>query len=179
MAQQDNTKKEQPEIRVVDEKLFAELYKLHAKKLYQLCFYYIQNREESQELIHDVFKSLWERKEDLEIRISYENYLWRAVKIRVNRHFRDRALRKKHLPQVSGHLVVSENTTENMVMFAQLTKEIDLLLDTLPETTRRIFRLSREQGLSHKEIANMLSLSEKTIEYHITKCIRLLRKKLV
>ncbi|GAB3267189.1 RNA polymerase sigma-70 factor [Larkinella harenae] len=163
------------EIFFITEKSFKRLYDLYAKKLFQLCQYYLNDREEAREIVHDIFRSLWERREELEIRQSPEHYLTRSAKLKINRFFRDRAVQAKHLQRVGSGLVVSDNTTENMVLFEQLSEQITTILATLPFTTQRIFRLSREEGLGNREIASLLQLSEKSVEYHITKSLALLR----
>lgn len=161
-----------------DEKSFEHLYLSQAKKLYRLCCYYVKNQEDSKEIVQDVFKSLWERKDTIEINVPIEQYLARAVKLSVFKYFRDKNIREKHINSISADYALSENNTENSVMFDQLSQQIETLVDSLPDQTGKIFRLSRHQGLPHKEIASMLLISEKSVEYHITKTIAFLRRAL-
>ena len=159
----------------IDEQSFEVLYTIYAKKLLRLCRSYLHDEEESKEIVQGIFQTLWERRAELEIRSSPENYLIRAAKLQVNRHFRDKAIHDKHLALIGRQATGHENTTEEMVSFQQLSGTVSGLLAQLPTATRRIFQLSREQGMGNREIAEEMQVSVKTVEYHIGKSIALLR----
>jgi RNA polymerase sigma-70 factor (family 1) len=161
-----------------DEKSFEQLYVSHARKLYRFCCYYIKNQEDAKEIIQEIFQSLWERRDQVEINVPIEQYLKKAIKLRIFKYFRDKSVREKHVMSFLNDQTTDENTTENSIMYYQLSDQIEILVDSLPDKTGEIFRLSRHQGLSHKEIAGMLLISEKAVEYHITKTIAFLRRAL-
>lgn len=159
----------------IDEQSFEMLYRTYAKKLFRLCCTYLRDEEEAKEIVQGIFQTLWERRGELEIRSAPENYLIRAAKLQVNKHFRDKAIHDKHLAAIGMQASVQENTTEEMVLLQQLSGRVSSLLTQLPDATRRIFRLSREQGMGNREIAEEMQVSVKTVEYHISKSIALLR----
>lgn len=159
----------------IDEQSFEMLYTTYAKKLFRLCCSYLRDEEESKEIVQGIFQTLWERRAELEIRSAPENYLIRAAKLQVNKHFRDKAIHDKHLALIGLQATAQENTTEEMVSFQQLSGRVSSLLTQLPDATRRIFQLSREQGMGNREIAEEMQVSVKTVEYHISKSIALLR----
>ena len=103
-------------------------------------------RRNQRRLYRGFFKTLWERRAELEIRSSPENYLIRAAKLQVNRHFRDKAIHDKHLALIGRQATGHENTTEEMVSFQQLSGTVSGLLAQLPTATRRIFQLSPRAG---------------------------------
>lgn len=159
----------------IDEQSFEMLYRTYAKKLFRLCCTYLRDEEEAKEIVQRIFQTLWERRGELEIRSAPENYLIRAAKLQVNRHFRDKAIHDKHLAEIGMQANARGNTTEEMVSFQQLSGRVSSLLAQLPDATRRIFQLSREQGMANREIAEQMQVSIKTVEYHISKSIALLR----
>ncbi|PSL33986.1 RNA polymerase sigma-70 factor [Dyadobacter jiangsuensis] len=163
------------QLTTIDEQSFEMLYTTYAKKLFRLCCSYLRDEEESKEIVQGIFQTLWERRGDLEIRTSPEHYLIRAAKLQVNRHFRDKAIHDRHLEAIGRQATAQENTTEEMVSFEQLSGTVSSLLAQLPAATRRIFQLSREQGMGNREIAEEMQVSVKTVEYHIGKSIALLR----
>ncbi|SDE81953.1 RNA polymerase sigma-70 factor, ECF subfamily [Dyadobacter soli] len=159
----------------INEHSFEMLYTTYATKLFRLCCAYLRDEEEAKEIVQGIFQSLWERRAELEIRSAPENYLIRAAKLQVNKHFRDKAIHDKHLALIGMQAAVQENTTEEMVSFQQLSGRVSGLLAQLPAATQRIFQLSREQGMANREIAEEMQVSVKTVEYHISKSIALLR----
>jgi len=70
------------------------------------------------------------------------------------------------------------NYTENEVMVSSLSERITNLIENLPSQCRRVFKMSREQGLSNKEIASDLLISERAVEYHISKAVTSLKSHL-
>lgn len=164
-----------PHLLTIDEQSFEMLYRSYAQKLFRLCCTYLRDAEESKEIVQGIFQTLWERRAELEIRSAPENYLIRAAKLQVNKHFRDKAIHDKHLTLIGMQAHSGENTTEDMVLLQQLSGRVSSLLAELPAVTQRIFRLSREQGMANREIAEEMQVSVKTVEYHISKSIALLR----
>lgn len=161
-----------------DAKWFAQTYERYWEKVYFVCYNNLKDREVAKEMVQDIFKSLWERKDTLEITSSLEHYLVRAAKLKVFEHIRNKTIRQKHLDCVMRAHCESVNCTEEEVLFQGLTEKVKHLVDRLPCQCQNVFRMSREQGLSNKEIASSLLISERAVEYHITKALSFLRKNL-
>ncbi|MEM0938744.1 MAG: sigma-70 family RNA polymerase sigma factor [Bacteroidota bacterium] len=160
---------------------FGILYEQHARKLFTICFGRIQNRVESEETIHNIFQSIWERRNEIINEDgSIERYLVRAVKLKTIDYFR-RKTSKTNLEtfDVEDHCG-AENLTENYYLYNELKDKVEFLVYQLPLplTFRKVYQLSREKGLTNKEIASMFLISEKTVESHMTKALSHLRKNL-
>lgn len=158
------------------EENFENIFRLWGPKVYAVCMHHIQNRELVRDMVQDIFKSLWERRESLTISGSLEHYLTRAAKLKVLEYFRNETLRRENLKK---HFVFSEedNSTVCEIYFTDLVNNMWKELRHLPDKTQQIFRHSREKGLSNKEIAFNMHISEKTVEYHISRALDFLRKK--
>ena len=158
---------------------FKQLYEENAKKLFVICYSRIRNREEAEEIVQDIFKSVWERREAINNRDgSIERYLTRAVKLKTIDYFRKQTREIRHLSDNPEDICGGEHCTENQFNFMELKRRVTYLVDQLPNMCREVYRLSREKGLSNREIASTLLISEKTVESHMTKALSHLRKNL-
>ncbi|MEM0942249.1 MAG: RNA polymerase sigma-70 factor [Bacteroidota bacterium] len=158
---------------------FGLLYEAHARKLFTICFSRIKNREEAEEIVHDIFYSVWERREDITDKNgSIERYLMRSAKLKTIDFFRRQTNSSSNMVcKLEEHFHI-ENCTENILSFVELKEQVNQLVDQLPITCRKVYKLSREKGLSNKEVASALLISEKTVESHMTKALAHLRKNL-
>jgi len=163
---------------VIDEISFKEIYMRYWEKVFAVCYNQIRETEPAKGMVQDIFKSLWERKDELEITISVERYLLRSAKFKVFEYIRNNKSRKEHTENALSNYCGASHCTENEVMFNNLKNQVDNLVDTLPCQCRKVFKMSREQGLSNKEIASSLLISERAVEYHITRALSTLRTNL-
>ncbi len=165
-------------MRIRDKIDFEDIYNLHWRKVYAVCLFHVKDDELAQDFVQDIFKSLWERRHNLELDGEYENYLVRAAKLKVFEYFRNEEIRRKHKENIKLSTTFISNTTEDHIYVSELTKKISAVTGSLPPQCNRVFNLSRYKGLSNREIAGMLSITEKAVEYHITKALGILRKNL-
>ena len=162
----------------INENSFKQIYTLHWEKVFAVCYNNIRETEPAKGMVQDIFKSLWERKDELEITISVERYLLRAAKFKVFEYLRNTRSRKEHNEKALADYCNASNCTENDVMYNSLKEKVSGLVDTLPNQCRNVFKLSREQGLSNKEISQSLLISERAVEYHITRALSTLKANL-
>lgn len=154
---------------------FEKIYRLYFKKVFGICFSKTQDERLAQDMAQDIFLSLWKRKEDLVLKAPIEHYLVRCAKLEVMSYYRTKANRSGKILQIPKIYGV-DNTTENQVIYNELEDTINMTVDNLPEKSKKVFRLSREEGMTNKEIAKNLNISEKGVEYHISKSLSFLRK---
>lgn len=158
-----------------DARAFDFLYQKFFSKLYAAAYKRLQNRELTEEVIQDLFISLWERRKKLEINTTIEAYLFSSVKYLVIAQYKKNNL----FEQYSDNPLPSEdsNFTEQMVAFDELNEAYQQALQALPERCREIFLMKRT-GLSQREISERLDISEKTVENQMTKALKILREAL-
>ncbi len=160
-----------------DPKVFEQVYKLYSRKLFKICAYYTGNHQEALEMVQEIFESLWQRRKELRFSSSIEHYLVRAAKFKAFKYIRDQVEIDKNTCSVTEEICMAA-CTEDTVYYNELTDRVGMLIDTLPCQCRKVFKMSREEGLSNKEIASALLISEKAVEYHISKALSVLRKSL-
>lgn len=159
---------------VIDRNTFETIYNLYWEKVYAVCYNNIREIEPSREMVQDIFKSLWERRSELELE-HVSNYLVRSAKFKTFEYIRNKVSRQKHICIKYQDCSHSSNCTEERVLFNNLKEKVNILVDTLPCQCKRVYKMSREQGLSNKEIASALLITERAVEYHITKALSVLR----
>lgn len=162
----------------LDQQDFRRVYELYWEKVFAVCYNHIKKEEIAKGMTQDIFLSLWERRGSLQIHTSIEHYLVKSAKNKVAEYFRNQAIRNKNLNCALKDYCGQSNCTEENVAFSILLQELDILVEQLPCQCQNVFRMSREQGMSNREIANKLGISERAIEYHISKAISFLRKSL-
>ncbi|MVM34118.1 RNA polymerase sigma-70 factor [Spirosoma sp. HMF4905] len=162
----------------IDEQSFREIYLQHWEQVFNVCYSNLRDVEVAKGMVQDIFKSLWERRDELEITTSIERYLVRSAKFKVFEHLRNSKIRQEYAAECITHKSTASNSTENDVLYNNLKEKVSNLVETLPAQCRNVFRMSREQGLSNKEIASLLLISERAVEYHITRALSTLKTNL-
>lgn len=155
---------------------YQDVYNLFWEKVYLQCFYNLNDQETAKDLTQDIFRSLWERFEDLEITTSMEHYLAKATKFRILEYIRNEAVKKKHNQILVNTTDTVSYTTEDNLNYRELYNRFTYLIGLLPIQSQRVFTLSKIDGLSNKEISVELNISVRTVEYHITKAYVFIRK---
>lgn len=159
----------------LQEQAFGEIYQRYWLTLFQVAWQKTGNREAAEELVQDLFVRLWERRPELDINSSLKNYLLAAIRYRVINFIRGEVLSSKHLTVIKSNPEPEGNGTEDDLYFRELGSNLQASIERLPGKSRTIFELSRSKHFSNKQIAGQLKISEKTVEYHLSKSLKLLR----
>ncbi|QJX46579.1 RNA polymerase sigma-70 factor [Hymenobacter taeanensis] len=162
-------------LRAGDEGAFAEMYKRYSFRLFTVAYQKLKSREAAEELVQDLFENLWTRRATIQVE-QLDHYLFSAIKYRIINYIKTQKLRAGY--QLYMQVSVSEKNTETEEALAlnDLTAALLAGMQDLPEKSREIFQLSRFEHYSVSEISGHINLSEKTVEYHLTKSLKLLRR---
>ena len=168
-----------------DGKAFEELFRRYFAALHNYAVFYTGSSQMAEDMVHDVFYKIWDTRKNLNIHTSIKSYLFRSVHNNCIQYLR-------HLKVVNEHSRKHEARLQEALMMNRLyfetglsklmQKEIGELvkeaISTLPEKTRDIFLMSRDMHLKNSEIAQKLEVTEKAVEYHITRALLSLRQEL-
>nr|WP_262898439.1 sigma-70 family RNA polymerase sigma factor [Hymenobacter negativus] len=157
-----------------DEGSFAEIYQRYCYRLFTLAYQKLKSRETAEELVQDLFENLWNRRANHEIQ-QLEQYLFSALRYRIINYIKMQQVRSGYELYRRLHTSEADSTTENALALNELSAALRASVQRLPAKTREIFQLSRLEQYSVAEISGRVHLSEKAVEYHLTKSLKLLR----
>ncbi|MFZ4261381.1 RNA polymerase sigma-70 factor [Sphingobacterium sp. HJSM2_6] len=160
-----------------NEQAFAVLYKRYWKKMFAIATHKLKRMEEAEEIVQDIFFSLWTRRASMEITSGLNQYLAVSVKYRVLKSLQHQNKTANFINSLVNQSEV-DHGTEDYLAFEELQQELAKYVQELPEKCKLVFHLSRDLGLSHREISDQLGIAEKTVEAHLTKAIKHLRTRL-
>ncbi len=160
-----------------DKLAFTTIYNRYWKRLFTAAANKVDDLQEAEDIVQQLFITIWDRRRVLEITSSLESYLAVAVKYRVLKSL-DRSFKRQHFSDEAANAALGEVEDDSMqqwLEFQEIKARLNVLVDALPEKCQLVYRLSREQGHSQKEIAEELNVSEKTVEWHMSKALKVLR----
>ena len=158
---------------------YESVYKTFFKPLYVYAYSILKDEIQAEEVVQNIFLKLWERKEKIQIESSLKAYLYKSVyndSLNYLKHLKVKSTYENHAIQVMKN--THSISASNQMMYKTLEVELRNALNALPEQCRTVFQLSRYEDLKYREIATHLSISEKTVENHMSKALKLLRLKL-
>ena len=155
---------------------YENLFHAHYESLTRYAFSMMKNQDEAEDVVQRLFVKIWEKRNDLDVQDS-RAYLFRATYNtclnEIKRLKRENARYSDGITEVS-----SSDAANHRVLESELEKQLDSAMEKLPEKCREVFRLSRFEELSYKEISDRLDISVKTVENHIAKALRIMRTEL-
>lgn len=156
-----------------EEKAFAEIYERYWKKLSSLAIFKTNSSETAAEIVQEIFIKLWENRHSSNIN-HLESYLFTALKYQIISHLR-MVINNRNITDIYAEPQVNSQET---LTADTLKIAIETAIAGLPSKTQQVFRMSRFEEKSHKEISSELDISEKSVEYHITQTLKMLREHL-
>lgn len=161
-----------------DERIFEQVF----RKYYGgLCTYgrsILQDADEAEEIVQNVFVSIWEKRQEIEITQSLKSYLYRAVHNHCLNRIKHLKVRDEHQQYAVHYQEFSYESVSQTVYKNELEQQLAVAIGKLPEQCRIIFKMSRFDELKYQEIADQMGLSVKTIENQIGKALKILRTEL-
>lgn len=167
-------------LRADDSAAFTELYNRYWKKLLVKAYARLNDYGEAEETVQDIFINLWNRRQGLALQFSFTTYINAALRYEILSRAAE-ATSIQHIPleEVGLKALHHLRTADQLFEAEELQAEITKAVDGLPEKCRLVFRLSRDEGLSSRQIGQELGIAEKTVEAHLTKALKTLRDALL
>lgn len=155
---------------------FTELYNRYWKKLLAVAKFKLESETEAEEVIQEVFLQIWNRRKTITIRNSFNTYITSCVKYEIFAIYAQRQKETQQLTKMEEENFVGDhNTADNWIDYEIIRARIEQTVQNLPEKCQLVFRLSRNEGLSYKDIADELNITTKGVEAHITKALKIIR----
>jgi len=163
-----------------DQLAYTEIYDRYILILLNHAYNKTRDREEAKDIVHEVFATLWARRENFNCQSNLSGYLYTAIRNNILNQVVHNDVKGKYLASIAQFIYNnnSQIITDHLVREHQLSSIIEKEIAELPPKMREVFELSRKQHFSHKQIAEKLEISEQTVSKHVTNALRILRVRL-
>lgn len=151
-----------------------EAYSIHHAQLYSFIYHKTQSAYLAEEVVQLTFIRLWKQRDQLKDNVALQIQLFGIARQEMINEIRKEATRFKHNEQFGENPYT--DSLMKVIESRDILKHLEVELDRQPAMRKMIFNLSRKQGLSHKEIADLLDISTKTVENHIGKVLLRLKQ---
>ncbi len=157
---------------------FEKLYFRYCKKLFSFVFSICKNKEEAEGMVQTVFMKVWEKRKEIDPEQSFSGYIFRIARNNLLNEIKKKTNERVYINYLLSRPRDHSNSIERNIDYLELNLEIERLLNSIPEKRRKVFMLSRMEGLTYREIAEKLGISVNTVNTQISKTLEELRNRL-
>jgi RNA polymerase sigma-70 factor (ECF subfamily) len=162
-----------------DMKAFDIIYTKYSRRLYGFVFRYVKQDADTEEIVQDVFIKIWKVRTKINVYSSFESFLFTIAHNATVNLLKKRATEQKYVEHVKSLQIINESyELTDEIHYKELEQKFLGLVDKLSPRQKEIFLLSREEGLSNKEIADKLGISIQTVKNHLVTTLSFLKNKL-
>jgi RNA polymerase sigma-70 factor (ECF subfamily) len=158
-----------------DEAAFTALYRRYWEQLFVTAAKVLRGKEEASDVVQDVFLSLWNRRRELVITGSVAAYLQTSVRYKAIHYIEKNIIRRDYLALLTDTAVNIMPTPETQLQLKEVQAVIQNIVTQMPPKMREVYQLSRQQHLTHNEIAARLGISAETVKKHIQHALQLIK----
>lgn len=155
---------------------FDTVYNAYCRKLYEFVIGYLKRTDDAEEIVQEVFIKIWEARSRINVYSSFDAYLFTIAYNTTMSLLRKRVSENKSKEYLRALQLVEPFDSEfDSMHFEELSEKIELIIAQLTPRQKEIFRLSRIEGLSHRDIAIKLQISESTVNNHLVNTIKFIK----
>jgi len=165
-------------LKLGDKHAFSEIYSRYKLIMHNHAWNKLRNTQETQDLVQEVFSKLWAKRETVNIGLNLSGYLYTCIHNQFLNMVVHKKVRAKYIDSIAHYSDHAPVLTDHLVRENLLKKIIEKEISQLPPRMREVFELSRKQHLNHKEIAEIMGISEETVKKQMTYALKILRTKL-
>ena len=158
-----------------DEKAFVQIYNKYWNKIYYLALVYLKSIQLAEDAVQEVFLKLWTSRRQVADVQNLEAFIFIVGRNQVIDAFKRKATMQAFSHEASDWLPDDFLLPHDQVDLKLLKKKISDAVEKLPPQQKKIFKMTREEGLSHEEIAQRLGIDKKTVKNHIVRALNTLR----
>lgn len=158
-----------------DEAAFREVFDRFHREIYQYAFAFLKEKEQSEEIVQDTFLRFWLHRETLDVQKPIAPLLFVIARRTLTDAWRKAATSEKFRQYIHQYLAYETNETEEAILLNDLARMTQEALEQLTEQQREVFKLSRNEGLSHEEVSDRLNISKHTVKYHLVNALKVIR----
>jgi len=161
-----------------DAEAFDAIYHNYSKKMFHFALGLVKDKDISKDLVQEVFVNLWEKRGQVDLNLNFDNYIFTIAYNSIRKYFRKKSIETKvidHLVKNSPEIIESVDGT---VIYNELLELASKTIENLPPKRKIVYKLSRQEGMKIKEIADKLNISTRTAENHLAKALKYLKEEL-
>ncbi|WP_215224890.1 RNA polymerase sigma-70 factor [Echinicola shivajiensis] len=160
-----------------DERAFSLFFDHYHTRLINLALLFLPNYQQAEEIVSDVILQLLQKREGLLQIQNFEGYLFKMVKNRALNTLKvaSREKGKISIDDIQDYLIPDVSDPEKKMINSDLKRELNRVIENLPPKRRLVFKMVKDENLSYKEVAEILEISERTVEVHLKLAITDLR----
>ncbi|MEZ0453640.1 RNA polymerase sigma-70 factor [Sphingobacterium thalpophilum] len=162
------------QLRQGDKAAFQELYFRMRNKVMGFSYKFLRSQEDAKELTQEIFVKLWENREKIESSKNIETLLYVMVRYSMLDLWK-RKLRYDNFLETQSRVEQHHDSTAQYIDYQECYAVLSKSIESLPQQAQKVYRLSREEGLSHQQIAEQLQISTHTVSNHIKRSMRQIR----
>ncbi|ARS40357.1 RNA polymerase subunit sigma-70 [Sphingobacteriaceae bacterium GW460-11-11-14-LB5] len=160
-----------------DESAYKEIYNRFWFVLYGHAKRMLTDDEDAEDVVQDVFLTLWTKSEIIDLKTSLSSYLYTVVRNKIFDRFDHAKVKSKYIASLEKFIERGNYEADFLIREKQLHELIQQEINCLPEKMREIFKLSRHSNLSYQEIAEQLGVSEGVVRNQVSRALKILRSK--
>lgn len=143
---------------------YAVIYRHYLPRLYKYLYDITRNKEDSEEILQDIFLKLWEKKEDLIEVKALSGYLFSIARNKLMNRYDHQKVERKAIDYITHHKPEARSVTEDHYTYTQYSEVVQRAINALPPKRRQVFEMSTQQELSHDEIARQMNISKSMVK---------------
>lgn len=154
---------------------FRKIFDLYQRRLYYFIFSMTKSDYATEDILQEVFVKIWMNRENLDLSASFDSFVYTIAKNLTYNHLRNTSNQDTLKKELWRNLSFINRQTENTILSGEYEELLNDILNQMPVQKRSIFILSKQQGKSNQEIADLLGISPKTVKNHLWKTLQLIR----
>lgn len=165
-------------LKLGDQRAYIEIYDRYKGPLQQYAYKKLGDMDEVEDILQELFIHIWNKREGFTLTTSLSGYLFTAVRHRIFNLYYKKQRETTYLNSLQEFIDREESTTELIVREKEFSLIIEKEISALPPRMKEVFLMSRNEGLTHKQIADRLGTSEQTVSTQIRNSLKILRARL-
>lgn len=157
-----------------DHSSFDKIFYMYYNKVFNLINSMLKDRDDAEDLVEDVFVTLWDKRENIDPGKNFDRFLYVMSRNAVFNYFRSKKVRNKYLDNISLEEVGCASDEEFIAKETELL--VRMTIDTMPKQRRNVFAMSRNEGLTNDQISEKLGISKKAVEKQLRLALNDIRK---
>jgi RNA polymerase sigma-70 factor (family 1) len=155
---------------------FNLIFKNYNQKVFNFCLQLLKKQQDAEEVTQEVFIALWQNRERIGLETSLTTYIYSIARNHIYNIYRKSFYIQSYIEYLNNTNKKFDLLTEDEVLYNELNNFFNKTIEELPPKRKEVFKLSRFEGLTYKEIAIRMKISENTVDVQIRKALGFLKK---